>query len=1106
MGESPGKMVRRPALGCSPTRKRPAARGVAKCQPNGAPTNQSSESSSRSRLSLVEAAFRRAAIVPGEVQKLSALAAFCLLLITVAACRPADAQTREWAWMSGSKVVPSANLGQLGVYGTLGVPAPGNTPGGRDLAVTWTDTHGNLWLFGGLGFASLNFSGALNDLWKFNPSTRKWTWMGGSNVIGDNDGHAGVYGTLGVPAATNFPGSRFGASAWTDDNGNFWLLGGDGFDGAGHDVILNDLWRFNPSTLEWTWMGGTSTVPSAGSVPGVYGTLGIPAVGNVPGSREDAVSWTDHNGNLWLFGGDGFDSANNFADLNDLWEFNPSTNEWTWMGGSKTVPPVNNNLGANPGVYGTLGLAAAGNFPGGRFFAASWTDGDGHLWLFGGHGFDSAGTPGDLNDFWEFNPSTREWTWMGGSNTVPDPNSGSMGNAGVYGTRGVPAAGNIPGSRLVPSFWTDNNGNLWLAGGRGYDSTGRVGHLNDVWEFGPTTQEWTWVGGSNAVPASNVFDTGQPGVYGTLGVPAAANIPGGRASAAHWTDPAGNLWLFGGGGFDSNDTVGVLNDLWEYTTVATTAAKPMFNPPAGTYTSAQSVSISDTTPGATIHFTTDGTTPTANSAVFTRAIAVSRTTTIKAIAVAAGLSNSSVATATYTIALSAAVPPVFTPGAGTYTSAQSVTLTDATAGATIFYTTDGRPPTTNSTRFTTAINVSRTTTIKAIAVAPGVENSSVASATYTIIAVPPPAALQFVPVTPCRIADTRNASGPFGGPQLAAGTSREFDIPQSACAIPSSAVAYSLNVTAVPGGRLNFLTLWPSGQPRPNVSTLNSDGRIKANAAITPAGTNGGVSVFASDATHVILDIDGYFVPAGTASALAFYPVAPCRLADTRGPGGPLGGPFIAGRTSRNFSVVSGTCNIPSTAKAYSLNVTAVPHTTLNFLTVWPAGQAQPNVSTLNSPTGAVTANAAIVPAGSGGEVSIFAHDDADVILDVNGYFAPPAAGGLSLFTVAPCRVIDTRPTAFNGTKVVDVAGSTCAPPSTARAFVLNATVVPPGALNYLSLWPDGEVQPNVSTLNALDGAITSNMAIVPTSNGSIDAFGFNPTNLILDLTSYFAP
>jgi hypothetical protein len=145
----------------------------------------------------------------------------------------------------------------------------------------------------------------------------------------------------------------------------------------------------------------------------------------------------------------------------------------------------------------------------------------------------------------------------------------------------------------------------------------------------------------------------------------------------------------------------------------------------------------------------------------------------------------------------------------------------------------------------------------------------------------------FVPVTPCRIADTRNATGPFGGPALASQSSRSFAIPSSACGIPSTAAAYSLNVTVVPSATLGYVTVWPTGQAQPLVSTLNSlDGRIKSNAAIVPAGTSGAVSVFATDATNVILDINGYFVPVTNSAALAFYPVTPCRVADTRNASG----------------------------------------------------------------------------------------------------------------------------------------------------------------------------------------------------------------------------
>jgi hypothetical protein len=388
-------------------------------------------------------------------------------------------------------------------------------------------------------------------------------------------------------------------------------------------------------------------------------------------------------------------------------------------------------------------------------------------------------------------------------------------------------------------------------------------------------------------------------------------------------------------------------------------------------------------------------------------------------------------------------------------------------------------------------------------------NSATGSSSVTVTPPSTTTKLQFVAVTPCRVADTRNATGAFGAPELAGGSTRTFNIPQSACSIPATAAAYSLNVTVVPDKSLGYLTVWPAGEAQPRVSLLNSDGRVKANATITPAGANGGVSVYASDQTQFILDIDGYFVPAGTsASGLEFYPLTPCRVADTRNPTSALGGPSVIAATKRAFPVQSSGCGIPATAKAYSLNVTAVPYGGLGFVTAWPTGQPQPLVSTLNAPTGAVTANAAIVPAGMNGEVSIYVSDDTDIILDVNGYFAAPGTGGLSLYTVAPCRVIDTRngAGAFNGGIKVPVENSACAVPAAARAYVLNATVLPTTSLGYLTLWPDGTAQPTVSTLNASDGAVTSNMAIVPTTNGSIDVFAAGSTQLILDISNYFAP
>jgi Galactose oxidase, central domain/Kelch motif len=386
-----------------------------------------------------------------------------------------------------------------------------------------------------------------------------WAWVGGTNPVTTSLQNVvnslGVYGTQGIPASGNVPGSRFGAASWTDSSGNFWMFGGEGAASVIATAALNDLWKFSPMTGQWTWMGGSNTGEVLG---GIYGTQGTPATTNWPGSRTYASTWADTSGNLWLFGGAGFTSVTDsaapssfaFSNLNDLWKYDTTTGQWTWVGGSNVTNSV--------GVYGTLGTAATANVPGARNSAASWIDPSGNLWLLGGNGNDTTvisidGGPANLNDLWKFSPTTGEWTWVSGSNVV---------NAlGVYGTEGTPAAGNVPGARNSPAAWTDAAGNLWLFGGIGNDSVTATTNntvertLNDLWRFSPVNATWTWVSGSNVANAL--------GVYGILGSAATGNTPGARESSTAWTDAAGNLWLFGGSGLGTSGSI-PLNDLWKF--------------------------------------------------------------------------------------------------------------------------------------------------------------------------------------------------------------------------------------------------------------------------------------------------------------------------------------------------------------------------------------------------------------------------------------------------------------------------------------------------------------------------------------------------------------
>jgi N-acetylneuraminic acid mutarotase len=355
----------------------------------------------------------------------------------------------------------------------------------------------------------------------------------------NSPGGTAVYGTRGVAAPDNLPGARSGGVTWIDASGNFRLFGGIG---GAPEAYFNDLWQYSTVTGQWTWMGGANT-PNA---LGVYGTQGVAASGNMPGARAGAVSWTDAAGNLWLFGGTGFDSVRTAPELNDLWKYSPSTGLWTWLSGSNTSDA--------DGVYGTRGMAAAANVPPARDDATSWIDASGNLWLFGGNGLlTGGGGSGIFNDLWEYNPTSDMWTWVSGQIDANDDN-------GVYGTRGVAAPSNMPGARRGAAGWIDASGSLWLFGGAA-NFTPELEFYSDLWKFDPHTGLWTWMSGSNELD-----DTGQ---YGSEGTAAAASYPPPRSDARAVVDHAGMFWLFGGNGV--NPGLGELdlgpgqfNDLWRF--------------------------------------------------------------------------------------------------------------------------------------------------------------------------------------------------------------------------------------------------------------------------------------------------------------------------------------------------------------------------------------------------------------------------------------------------------------------------------------------------------------------------------------------------------------
>ncbi len=495
-----------------------------------------------------------------------------------------DPGTNLWTWVGGDTV-----LFALNVTGTIGTAAPGNRPGARSAAVSWTDSSGNFWLFGGYSYTLYSFSYySLHDFWKYNTTTNLWTCLQDVPTSRIKDS----FSVKGIESPDTKPASRYSAVRWIDTSGSLWMFGGTSASATSY--YLNDLLRYNPETNLWS----LEREDKGGSAFGIYGTKGIADAANMPGGRKDAASWLDLTGNLWLFGGNGNVSSGLYPHLstylNDLWK-KDTDGIWTWVSGLTTPAPsgrfkavpwtgandqlwlfggwdehslYNNDLwkfdmntnqwtqvsSNNDSRYGIKGQSDAANNPPQRYSAVSWKDNIGRLWLFGGRGGFSNNYFSEFNDVWNYDTAIHQWTWVSGDSIA--------GKFGIYGKKGIPDAANKPRSRLGAVSWTDTSNNVWIFGGYNegrmpdYDNE----YLNDLWKYNTVTNIWTWMSGDNAVNKN--------GVYGTIGIPDAANKPGSRYDAVSWIDATGKLWLFGGVSVGGVEYIGAsgffLNDLWNY--------------------------------------------------------------------------------------------------------------------------------------------------------------------------------------------------------------------------------------------------------------------------------------------------------------------------------------------------------------------------------------------------------------------------------------------------------------------------------------------------------------------------------------------------------------
>ncbi|HYV94302.1 MAG TPA: kelch repeat-containing protein [Chitinophagales bacterium] len=443
-------------------------------------------------------------------------------------CDMCVAQAGEWTWMKGLN-----GLNGTPVFGTLGVSDANNTPPALYEPAEFKDLQGKFWLFGGLRYGWTFY----NTLWMYDEATNEWTWEGGSS----SPNQPGVYGTKGVPSVSNQPGARgFGVPTWVDNDGLFWLFGGEGYDSQGSYGDMNDLWSYNVATAEWTWVSGSNTI----NQNGVYGIQGVADTANNPGCRhETSATWVSDDNSLWFFGGTGHNPG---IFWNDLWKYDPSSDEWTWMSGSDSSNQLNN--------YGTIGVPSPSNHPGARYAYSKWRDSQNNFWLFGGYWYSTI----CYNDLWKYDSQTNEWTWMSGSNIINDP--------GTYTANCDSSIFNFPASRMENrACWKDNDGKFWLFGGINSSFA-----YNDLWYYDPSTNEWTWSSGSSSANPS--------AIYGVKGVPNANNHPAAYWGNVGWIDDSCQFWIFGG---QNSPGIGnISNTLWKFIPgcgACTVAAQTSFN-------------------------------------------------------------------------------------------------------------------------------------------------------------------------------------------------------------------------------------------------------------------------------------------------------------------------------------------------------------------------------------------------------------------------------------------------------------------------------------------------------------------------------------------------
>ena len=419
-------------------------------------------------------------------------------------------------------------------YGTKGVFTSTNCPGARINSITFTDNLGNLYLYAGGGFQ-------INDLWKYDITLQQWAWVSGYS---NTSGVLGALGPIGVASQNYFPAARLQLKPILAPDGMVYIYGGNPQFTSGTDRRAN-LWRYNPSTNEWTLLSNKTT-------PGqVVGQVGVENATNHPGTMLSYTSWY-YNNCLWYFGGTSESTTDANAVQKRIWKFNLATQMWVCAKDPSSAR----------GSFGTQQFSDPNNTPPSLQDMSNSVVINNEVYFIGGHelGGNSLDmeTYGLHNSLWKYNMSTNEWTWMRGNITTNRP--------AFFGKKGLETSTNIPEGKRNMVLWNEN-GIIKTFGGR----TNQRGNTIEIWKYNPVNNNFTWIDGRSLAfkPWTGSETTGYTE---DENVPSIFNMdwPNSSVTSTTWGKKSNKLWFLSRG---TSHSTGVYTDMWEYDVATSTNYK-----------------------------------------------------------------------------------------------------------------------------------------------------------------------------------------------------------------------------------------------------------------------------------------------------------------------------------------------------------------------------------------------------------------------------------------------------------------------------------------------------------------------------------------------------